>query len=329
MKKRARAVSYFLSVVALAAIFCGIEFIAKKLFYPDGEIVDVVGDIVGALLFVRGKQFFDRVTDRIFFRGPGDARADLFTTVSHELQTPIAILRGNVELLQRRGITEDERATAERVIVATLDGMSRLIGGVLESAKLRSSALHLREETITVDALLREAYEGCLLLAEEKGICLSIDAREDNDGDMIIHGDFGKLKEVIFNLISNALKYTARGGAIVLRGERSGALAHIVVNDTGFGIAAEDLPHIFERFYRIQNAARPFAAADGLASNGIGLNICRGIVEAHGGTIVAESELGKGSRFTISLPLAPPGYVPEGHSLRSPASPSASAIINS
>lgn len=339
MKARTRGISYFLSIMVIVTIFCSLEFITKKLVYPNDETMDVVGDIIGALLFARCKQFFDRVTDRIFFRGPQHARVKFLTNISHELQTPIAILRGNVELLQRQGITEAERASAERVIVGTLDDMSRLVGTALESAKVKFSGSTVRKQDIAVGALLWEVYEDCLLLAEDKGIRLSVDADANAEAnattsapavgenptyDLFVYGDRGKLKEVMLNLISNALKYTAVGGWIVLRVGRVGATAQIFVEDSGCGIAPEVLPHIFERFYRIPHSGEHSAPL----GNGIGLNICREIVEAHKGTIVAESVPGNGSRFIISLPLSLSAR-PREPSIGEAAPSSVSAIINS
>jgi two-component system sensor histidine kinase ResE len=320
---RARTISYFLSILAIAVIFFSVEFITEKYFYPDDEVVDILAAIIGALSFARCKRFFDCVTNRFFFRAPRDERAEFLSTISHELQTPIAILRGNIEILQNRMSTDGERASAERVVVTTLDGMSRLIGNVLESAKVRFSKKILYEQRIIVDALLRETHEDCLLLAEDKGIRLMLDIDGEAVSDVSVRGNRDRLKEVLFNLISNALKYTPRGGRIMLCAERIGTTARITVEDTGSGIAPEDMPHIFERFYRITSGGTP-----AVPGNGIGLNICREIITVHGGTIAVEGELGKGSRFIISLPLSAPS--PPQHAVaHKPASPSASAIINS
>ena len=150
VKTRIRTISYFLSLVAVAAIFFSVEFITEKYFYPNDEVVDILAAIIGALPFAPCKRFFDCATDKIFFRAPRDERAEFLSNISHELQTPIAILRGNVEVLQSGRATDAERATAERVIVSTLDGMSRLIGNVLESAKLKFSKKILYEQDIAV-----------------------------------------------------------------------------------------------------------------------------------------------------------------------------------
>jgi signal transduction histidine kinase len=187
---------------------------------------------------------------------------------------------------------------------------------------------------------LRETHEDCLLLAEDKGIRLLLELDEGAEDDIFVRGNRDRLKEVLFNLISNALKHTPCGGTIALRAERTCGhgivAARITVEDSGCGVAPESLPHIFERFYRIEN--RPLAFAEGDVqpsaelSHGIGLNICREIVETHKGTIVVESEPGKGSRFIISLPLPPPSLFASSSRGRAPTtgdSHGVSAIINS
>ena len=319
MSKQSRTISYSLSIIATAGIFFSVEFVTEKYFYPNDEVVDILAAIIGALLFMHFKRFFDRVTDRIFFHGPRDTRAEFIANISHELQTPIAILRGNVELLQRRNNTDAERACAERVIVSTLDGMSRLIGNVLESAKIKFSKNIFYEEGIMIGTLVRETYEDCLLLAEDKDIRFLIEI----EGDFLVRGNRDRLKEVLLNLISNALKHTAPGGTIVLLAERSASDARISIEDSGCGIEPEALPHIFERFYRMPSDA----SGSTTPGTGIGLNLCREIIEAHGGKITVESELGKGSRFIVSLPLSP-SVRSRRSSIGKAALSSVSAIIN-
>lgn len=227
-----------------------------------------------------------------------EAQSKFLVDISHALQTPIAILRGNVEVLEQCVTPQTKSPT--RVIVATLNSMARLVGSLLESARLKFSKNKFYKADVVVAALLEEVYEDCLILGEDKGVRLSFSSEEG----IVVAGDKDKLKEVLFNLISNALKHTERGGAITLSGKRaadSGAadgsaeIAEIIVEDTGCGIPPENLADIFERFYRIDG--------DGIAGTGIGLHICRQIVEAHDGTIIAESEPGKGSRFTVRIPL--------------------------
>lgn len=217
----------------------------------------------------------------------GEVQSRFLVDVSHELQTPVAVLAGNLEILEgkRRG----NRKVALRVMAATLTRMSRMVEHLLASARLDFSNDELCCKGFTVAELLEEAYDDCLVLAKNKRVALSHESDK-----ACISGDKDKLKEVILNLISNALKHTARGGTITLVGTAKGAHVEIVVQDTGSGIAPEDLPHIFERFYRIGGDSSP--------GTGLGLDICRKIVEAHGGTITAVSEFGRGSRFIVLLP---------------------------
>ncbi len=225
-------------------------------------------------------------------RGMQEAQARFVTDISHELQTPVAVLKGNMEIL--KGDRKGDRRTALSVAAATVDRMVRMTGHLLAIARLNFSKEELRKEEIAVEDLLEEVHNDCIILAEDKGITLSYVS-----ASACVIGDNDKLKEVILNLVSNALKHTEKGGTIKLegavRGEGTDARVAMSVADSGSGIAPEFLPHIFERFYRIR--------ADGCPGNGLGLDICRQIVEMHGGTIAAESEPGKGSMFTVTLPL--------------------------
>jgi signal transduction histidine kinase len=220
-----------------------------------------------------------------------ESQSKFLTEVSHELQTPIAILRGNVEVL--RGGNREAREYGLRVITTTVNDMSRLINNLLESARLKFSKNIFYKKDVCVGVLLREIYEDCLILAEDKNIHFSVSSE-----DVWVSADGSKLKEVILNLISNALKHTPAEGSISLFGENKEGKVYISVADTGSGILPEDLNNIFERFYKIGDVDR---SRDG--NTGIGLNICRQIIEAHGGTIRAESEVGKGSTFIIQLPI--------------------------
>ena len=216
-------------------------------------------------------------------------RSDFLTDISHQLQTPITILQGNLELAEKgRG---EQTRNALRSMRNTLDDMAQLVVGFLDLARLNFPKNKFHKERFDVGELVREIYEDCLVLAETKGVALQCAA-----DPLWISGDRRKIKEIILNLISNALKYTSRGGTVELRADEHKHDAEISVRDTGVGISPEDLSHIFERFYRIPGTHR-----DG---NGLGLNICRQIVEFHQGTITAQSTVGVGSVFTVCLPLA-------------------------
>jgi signal transduction histidine kinase len=252
--------------------------------------------IRNARLFEEVRHYNDvleaKVADRTEqVRSVYDSQSKFLTDVSHQLQTPIAILRGNVEILQSSD--KHDKQHALRVITTTVDDMFNLINNLLESATLKFSKNIFYKKDLCVGVLLREIYEDCLILAEDRGVEISVLSE-----DIWISADRNKLKEVILNLISNALKHTPRGGMISLVGKIKEGKAHVSVEDTGSGIASDDLPNIFERFYMMGRGDAPKSG-----THGIGLNICRQIVEAHGGTIRVESDVGKGSRFIIQLPI--------------------------
>lgn len=237
-----------------------------------------------------GEELERRVAERTEeVRHMQETQARFVTDISHELQTPVAVLAANMEVLE--GKRKGSRAMALAAASSALDRMAQMVDHVLAIARLNFSKEELHKTEIAVENLVEDIYHDCAILAEEKGITLSY----MSDAIRVI-GDRDKLKAVILNLISNALKHTPRGGKIALTAKVREGRAEICVRDTGTGIPPDKLPHIFERFYRIN-------AGDGRGS-GLGLDICKQIVEMHGGAIHAGSVLGEGSAFTFSLPLA-------------------------
>jgi signal transduction histidine kinase len=238
-----------------------------------------------------GAELERRVRERTEeIRSMQEAQSKFVTDISHELQTPVAVLTANMEIVE--GKRTGNRKMALAVASATLGRMAQMVSHLLANARLNFSKEKLHKKEIVVENLLEQAYNDCFVLAEDKKVLLSY-----SSDPVRIVGDADRLKEVILNLISNALKHTERGGKIVLSGKKVGHCAEISVGDSGSGIAPDKIPHIFERFYRIDANEHP--------GNGLGLDICRQIVEMHGGNIRAESEPGKGSVFIVSLPLAP------------------------
>ena len=211
------------------------------------------------------------------------------TDISHQLQTPIAILEGNLELAEQRSTGHTKSSL--KTIRETVDGMANLVSNFLEIAKLNFSKNKFHTSRFDVGELMGDTYDDCVVLAETKGVLMTCQINKAT-----VDADKRKIKEVILNLISNALKHTDANGTIELSVNVVGDFAELVVRDTGAGIPAENVPHLFERFYRIPGS--------GASGNGLGLNICREIIEMHGGTIGVESRVGKGSAFTVRLPLA-------------------------
>lgn len=224
------------------------------------------------------------------------AQSKFLADVAHEFQTPLAILRMNMEAAPR-GRTARAKRTRQ-IMEATLDRLSRLVNGLLLAARLNHAEDSLAWREVNLRTLVNETCEDCAILAENKGITLSCAVA---DGEFFMMGDRDRLKEVLLNLLSNAFKHTPSGGTVLVAVRRvcgemaEGELAEIIIADTGCGISHENLQKVFERFYRINDGTVPGV--------GIGLHLSRQIVEVHGGSIAVESELGKGSRFIVQLPL--------------------------
>lgn len=286
---------------AHAVMFIGERRCGRMLRSKDISLITVLAEqaemaLRNARLYEKVRQYNDVLEAKVVertnkIRSMFETQSKFLTEVSHELQTPIAILRGNVEVL--RDGHRHEREHALRVIATTVEDMSHLMGNLLESARLKFSKNVFHKKEVHVGILLQEIHEDCSILAADKNIGVFVES-----GDVWVCADRNKLKEVILNLISNALKHTLSGGSIFLVTKMTDAAACIIIEDTGSGISPDNVTHIFERFYKIDASNDPREK-----STGIGLDICKQIIEAHGGKITVESELGKGSRFIIQLPI--------------------------
>ncbi len=214
--------------------------------------------------------------------------------VSHELRSPLTAIQGNLDLL-RRGAAEsaDERHVALSAIEGESGRMQRLISDLLLMAQA-DAGVHLQKQRVELDTILLEVYRQAHLTATNVRVSLGTEDQAQ------VMGDPDRLKQLFLNLVDNAIKYTPAGGEVVLSFQCQGSWVWVQVSDTGIGIPAEDLPRIFDRFYRVDKARSREQGGTGL-----GLSIVKWIVDAHGGQIDVESEVGKGTRFTVRLPVAP------------------------
>jgi len=216
----------------------------------------------------------------------------LVADVSHELRTPLTTIQGNLDLL-RRGAIDDPamRGDALRAIGAETARMRRLVNDLLLLAQA-DVGLKLVLAPVELDTLLLDVFRQTSLMAE--GVTVRLGAEDQ----AMVQGDADRLRQLVLNLVVNALKYTPTGGEVTLGMRRRDGWVQVIVSDTGVGIAPEDLVHIFDRFYR----ADPSRARSG--GFGLGLPIAQWIAQAHGGRIEVESEPGAGSTFTVWLPEA-------------------------
>jgi heavy metal sensor kinase len=250
---------------------------------PHSSRTDEIGDLARA---------FNQTLERLerLFRSQQRFLAD----VSHELRTPLTSVRGNLDLMRRFGEYDEESMI---VIQDEMERMSRLLGDLLLLARADTGGLPLRREPVELDNVLFEVYRQISRI--EKTVTVELTAVDQ----AMILGDEDRLKQLLLNLVDNAIKYTQPGGMVRLSLAQDGGWAQLVVSDTGIGIPAEDLPHIFERFYRVDKAR---SRAQG--GSGLGLAIAKWVVQAHGGAIKVDSAVGMGTTFTVTLPIyQPPG----------------------
>jgi signal transduction histidine kinase len=212
---------------------------------------------------------------------------EFLAMATHELRNPLTGIKGNAQLMRRRAAYNERAVDA---IVAQADRLERLVDDLLLASQIEADRLDLMLEETDLVAEARAAADA-LGVAEA-----SIRVKEPSE-PIVVPADRRRLGQVFANLLANAVKYSHDGGEIVVRIGRKEDEARVAIVDRGVGIPPEALPHLFDRFYRAPGAA---GQASGL---GLGLYISRRIVEAHGGRIEVESELGRGSTFTVVLPL--------------------------
>jgi two-component system phosphate regulon sensor histidine kinase PhoR len=220
-------------------------------------------------------------------------RQDFISNISHELRTPLASLKALTETLQESAL--DDPPAAQRFLLrmeTEVDALGQMVEELLELTRIESGRVPLKMAPTPPKRLIGKAVERLNVQAERAGLTVEIDCPADLAQ---VLADATRLEQVIVNLLHNAIKFTAEGGTIRLSARSEGETVVFAVQDNGVGIAADDLPRIFERFYKADRARSS-------GGTGLGLAIARHLVEAHGGQIWAESVEGRGSTFYFSIP---------------------------
>jgi signal transduction histidine kinase len=243
------------------------------------------------------------------------ARRQLVADVSHELMTPLTAILGHLETLTMAEVRLDDERRLRHVAITTREAkrLERLIGDLLDMARLEAGGGDLEIQRVGTRDLFEQVVAHHEHDCRARNICIVSSVQ---DGAETFDADPFRLEQALENVTANAIRYTPDGGTITLKAERTGGSVALTVTDEGEGIAAEHLPHIFDRFYKT-------ASAKGIASrgSGLGLSIVKAVVARHGGRVSAESAVGRGTTIRLELPAAdaPPSHA--GPTLRSGAAP--------
>lgn len=221
-----------------------------------------------------------------------DAQVRFVSAASHELRAPLTVIQANVDLLSTAPMSDDERQTAIAEMSAEASRMTRLVADLLVLARA-DAGIAIRQDLVEVDRVLLDVVSEARHLTQGQ----RLEVREIEPA--VVRGDPDRLKQVFLNVIENAIKYSPASGSVVVSIRRQGPDVVAVVQDNGVGINAEDLPHVFERFYR----ADPARSRDP-GGSGLGLAIAQWVVSEHGGSIDLSSRVGTGTAVTIRLPAA-------------------------
>ena len=247
-----------------------------------GPLSDELGQLIHA---------FNQTLTRL--EGLFNTQRRFLADVGHELRTPLTVIKGNTSLMRMLGSTDEESLGS---IESEVDRLTRLVGDLLLLAQAESGKIPLAHQMVELDTLVLEVMNQMSVLAQER-----IKMRLGDMDQVLVCGDRDRLKQVLVNLVGNAINYTPAGGEVVVALGKAQNQARLTVTDNGPGIAPEDLPHIFERFYRGEKSRTRSKTGKGF---GLGLSIAYWIVRNHDGRIDVDSKEGTGTTFCIWLPLA-------------------------
>lgn len=302
--------TYFFLLPAMIAITGLLGWaLAGRSLKPVNSVAQAAQTVTGSSLSLKIKlrgagdeldhliDSFNRMTERLHQNFEQIRRFS--TDVSHELRTPLTAIRGQLEVALFTAETPDQYREAMVNALEDVEKLSSIVRALLLLSQAESGQVVLQKAPLDLARLAADLVDQFQIPAEEKGVALS--ATLDPEG-VSVSVDHMQIERLLSNLLSNAVKYTPKGGWVRVRvGRDEAGWAQLIVEDSGVGIPAENLPHIFDRFYRVRNAQTNLA--QGL---GLGLSFVAWIVEAHGGRIEVASTEGEGTRFTVLLPLETP-----------------------
>jgi heavy metal sensor kinase len=292
--------------LALALAAAGGIFLARRALKPVDKIAQTAREIgesdLSQRINVNTKDELGRLAatlnEMIGRLEKAFQRQKQFTSdASHELRTPLAVIEAESTLaLQKERPSSDYQRSLE-IISQESSQMSSLIDQLLTLARADAGKEQWNFTEVNLGKLISNLSADVEVLCKEKGLSLQLGKTKD----LVVNGDEARLRELFMNLLDNAIRYTPAPGTVSVSFRREGQMAVVAITDTGIGIPAEDIPFIFERFYRVDKSR---SRAEG--GSGLGLAICRHIAEAHGGKIEVESQVGAGSTFSVWLPLQSP-----------------------
>ena len=273
----------------------GSLFVESDLRRPDGRLVPV--EINFAPLFdAQGMlvNIIADVHDLTRLRMADEMKSTFVSAVSHELKTPVALIKGYASTMRRDDANWDEKTVRDslQVIEEESDRLAELIDNLLDASRAQAGNFKLARVELDIDALVKHVI--AKFQPQTKSHALAADVPSDLP---LVFADEARITQVLNNLVSNAIKYSPAGGQIRVTSSVTPDTVVISVSDEGPGIAPEDQEHLFERFYRSESAVRK-----SIPGTGLGLYLCKSIVEAHGGKIWVSGDGQKGSTFNFSLP---------------------------
>jgi PAS domain S-box-containing protein len=266
---------------------CEVTLPGGRVYLATATPVLAEGQRVGRVCVLR---------DVTHFKELDALKSEFVSTVSHDLRSPLTLMRGYATMLEMVGQLNDQQTSYVRKIVGGVETMSRLVNNLLDLGRIEAG-VGLQLDIVSIDEVIERVVSGLQLQAAQKRIQITTDLQPG----VKIQADQALLQQALHNLVENAVKYTRAEGRVHVRMQVQTIGVIFQVIDNGIGVAPMDMPHLFERFYRgAQQAAKE------QRGTGLGLAIVKSIAERHGGRVWAESQLGKGSTFYLSIPLKQP-----------------------